>query len=164
MFSAPDPRQPFGGQDHVGADDRLGQLKWETAREANLTRFGGDDTLGDVNVLSWQPTTGLVYAIECKSLRFDRTCGEVGKRLAEYSAGTVGAKRTPLQKHLDRMSCLEANWERLADFTGISVARLQLRSGLVTEKLVSMQFGGKAREMLDLITDYELLEEALPAP
>ena len=144
--------------------DRLGQLKWETAREVNLTRFGGDDTLGDVDVLSWQPTTGLVYAIECKSLRFDRTCGEVGKRLAEYSAGTVGAKRTPLQKHLDRMSCLEANCERLADFTGISVARLQLRSGLVTEKLVSMQFGGKAREMLDLITDYELLEEALPAP
>ena len=102
------------------------------------------------------------YAIECKSLRFDRTYGEVGKRLAEYSAGTVEEKRTPLQKHLDRMSCLKANRERLADFTSISVARLQLRSGLVTEKLVSMQFGGTARKILDLVTDYELLEEAFP--
>ena len=90
------------------------------------------------------------------------TLREVGERLVEYSARTVGVKRTPLQKHLDRMSCLEANRERLADFTSISVARLQLRSGLVTEKLVSMQFRGTAREMLDLVTDYELLEEALP--
>ena len=67
-----------------------------------------------------------------------------------------------LQKHLDRISCLEANRERLADFTGMTVDRLQLRSALVTEKLVPMQFGGKAREMLNLVTDYELLEEALP--
>ena len=142
--------------------ERLGELKWETAREANLTRFGGDDSLGDVDVLAWQQATGLVYAIECKSLRFDRTLGEIGERLAEYSAGTVGVKRTPLQKHLDRISCLEANRERLAAFTGMRVDRLQLRSGLVTEKVVSMQFGGKASEMLDLVTDYELLEEALP--
>ena len=142
--------------------ERFGELKWQTAREVSLTRFGGDDSLGDVDVLGWQPMTGLVYAIECKSLRFDRTCGEAGKRLAEYSAGTVGTKRTPLQKHLDRMSCLEANRERLADFTGITVGRLRLRSGLVTEHLASMQFGGVARELLDLVTDYELLEEALP--
>ena len=66
------------------------------------------------------------------------------------------------QKHLDRISCLEDNRERLAEFTGMTVDRLQLRSGLVTEKLVPMQFGGKAREMLYLVIDYELLEEALP--
>ena len=82
--------------------------------------------------------------------------------MAEYSAGTVGEKRTPLQKHLDRMSCLEANRERVADFTAIALDRLQLRSGLVTENLVSMQFGGKAREMLDLVADFDLLEDALP--
>ena len=33
---------------------------------------------------------------------------------------------------------------------------------VLADKVVSMQFGGKAREMLDLVTDYELLEEALP--
>ena len=142
---------------------RLGELKWETAREVSLTRFGGDDSLGDVDVLGWQPVTGLVYAIECKSLRFDRTIGEVGERLAEYSAGSREEKRTPLQKHLDRMSCLEDNRERIAEFTAIPLDRLQLCSGLVTENLGSMQFGGKAREMLDLVVDYELLEDALPS-
>ena len=140
--------------------DRLGELRWKTKREVSLTRFGGEESLGDVDVLAWQPVTGLVYAVECKSLRFDRTCGEIGERLAEYSAGTVDGKRTPLQKHLDRISCLEAHRQRLADFVGIPADRLQLRSALVTEQLVSMQFSGPAREMLDLVTDYELLEAA----
>ena len=141
---------------------RLRELKWQTAGEVRLTELGGDDSLGDVDVLGWKRATGLVYAIECKSLRFDRTVGEVGERLAEYSAGADGGKRTALQKHLDRMSFLESNRERVANFTGIAVDRLLLRSGLVTEKLVSMQFGGTARERLDLVTDYELLAEALP--
>ena len=169
LFDSPEMRACVGrAADRNGHEfarrvaKRLGELKWETAREVSLTRFGGDDSLGDVDVLGWQPVTGLVYAIECKSLRFDRTIAEVGGRLAEYSAGIVGAKRSPLQKHLDRMSCLEENRERVADFTEIPLDRLRLRSGLVTEHLVSMQFGGKAREMLDLVADYELLEDALP--
>ena len=141
--------------------ERLGNLKWKTEREVSLTRFGSDASLGDVDVLGWQPVSGIVFAIECKSLRFDRTLGEIGERLAEYSGGTDGVKPTPLRRHLDRMSFLEAHRERLANFTGIPVDRLQLRSGLVTENLVSMQFGGTAREMLDLVTDYELLREAL---
>ena len=142
--------------------ERLDELRWKTMREVSLTRFGGEESLGDVDVLAWQPATGLVYAVECKSLRFDRTCGEIGERLAEYSAGTVDGKRSPLQKHFDRVSYLEANRHQFAAVVGIPVDRLQLRSALVTEQLVSMQFSGKAREMLDLVTDYELLEAALP--
>ena len=141
---------------------RLDTLRWRTKREVGLTRLGGAKSLGDVDVLAWRPATGLVYAVECKSLRFDRTCGEIGERLKEYSAGTVDGKRTPLQKHLDRISYLRANCQRLADFVGIPVDRLQLRSALVTEHLVPMQFSGKAREVLDLVTDYELLEQTLP--
>ncbi len=169
LFDSPEMRACVGrAANRIGHEfacrvaKRLGELKWETAREVSLTRLGGDDSLGDVDVLGWQPVTGLVYAIECKSLRFDRTIGEVGGRLAEYSAETHEVKRTPLQKHLNRMSYLEANRERVADFTAIPLDRLQLRSGLVTENLVSMQFGGKARELLDLVVDYELLEDALP--
>ena len=109
-----------------------------------------------------RPSSGLVYVIECKSLRFDSTLGEIGERLAEYAAGTVGGKRTPLQKHLDRMSFFEANPKALADFTGIPAPRVRLRSALVTESLGSLQFGGDAREMLDVVTDYELLEEQFP--
>lgn len=140
---------------------RLGGLKWETEQELSLTRFGGSESLGDVDVLAWKRETGLVFAIECKSLRFDRSLGEVGERLAEYSVGTVESKRTPLQKHLDRMFFLESSRERLADHTGIDGGDLKLRSGLVTENLASMQFGGKAREKLDLVTDFGLLEDAI---
>ena len=143
--------------------ERLGELRWKTKGEVRLTRFGGAKSLGDVDVLAWQPATGLVYAVECKSLRWDRTCGEIAERLKEYSDGTVDGKRTPLQRHLDRVSFLEANRQRLADFVGVPVDRLQLRSVLVTEQLVPMQFSGKAREMLDLVADYELLEAALPS-
>ena len=143
-------------------EKRLTELDWKTARELGLTRFGGPDSLGDVDVLCWRPSSGVVYVIECKSLRFDSTLGEIGERLAEYAAGAVGGKRTPLQKHLDRMSFFEANPKALADFTGIPAPRLRLRSGLVTESLGSLQFGGDAREVLDVVTDYELLEEQLP--
>ncbi len=139
---------------------RIGELGWKTEQEVSLTQLGGEAELGDIDVLAWQPDRSLVYAIECKSLRFDRTWGEIGERLAEYSTGTVDGKRTPLQKHLDRISYLGGNREWLSHHTDIPIERLQLRSALVTEKLVPMQFAGKARQMLNLVTDYELLEEA----
>ena len=138
---------------------RLAELDWNTATELGLQRFGGPESLGDVDVLCWSRSTGFVYVIECKSLRFDSTLGEIGERLAEYAAETVGGTRTPLQKHLDRMSFFEGNPKTLADFTGIPTPRIRLRSALVTESLGSLQFGGDARELLDVVTDYELLEE-----
>ena len=144
-------------------ENRLVELEWKAAREVGLARFGGAASLGDVDVLCWRPSSGVVYAIECKSLRFDSTLGEIGERLAEYATGTVRGKRTPLQKHLDRISFFEANRKALANFTGIPEHQLRLRSGLVTEGLGSLQFGGDAREMLDVVTDYELLEYALPS-
>ena len=139
---------------------RLEELEWMTKQEVSLTQLRGEAELGDIDVLAWRSDSGLVYAIECKSLQFDRTCGEIGERLAEYSTGTVDGKRTPLQKHLDRISYLDANREWLSHLTDIPVERLQLRSALVTEQLVPMQFAGIAQEMLDVVTDYELLEEA----
>ena len=68
-----------------------------------------------------------------------------------------------MQKHLDRISFLKVNRKALSDFTGIPEPRLLLRSGLVTEGVGSLQFGGDSREMLDVVTDYELLEDHLPA-
>lgn len=141
--------------------ERFGELRWKTKGEVKLTQLGGAESLGDVDVLAWQPATGLVYAVECKSLRCDRTCGEIGERLKEYSEGTVGKKRTPLQRHIDRVSFLDANRQRLADFVGVPVDRLRLQSALVTEQIAPMQFSGRARDVLDLVTDYELLEQAL---
>ena len=111
-------------------EKRLVELEWKTAREVGLVRFGGVASLGDVDVLCWRPSSGVVYAIECKSLRFDSTLGEIGKRLAEYAAGTVRGNRTPLQKHLDRISFFEANRKPLADFTVSRIISCDCARGL----------------------------------
>ena len=140
--------------------ERLDGLRWITRQELSLTKLGGNAALGDIDVLAWRKSSDLVYAVECKSLRFDRTFGEIGERLSEYVVGMVGGSRTDLQKHLDRISYLKSNPEQVAKFTGIPVGRLQLRSALVTEKLVAMQFFGPAQDMLDLVADFDSLHEA----
>ncbi len=45
-------------------EKRLAELGWMTARELGLTRFGGADSLGDVDVLCWRPSSGVVYVVE----------------------------------------------------------------------------------------------------
>ena len=115
----------------IGSDSK--GLRWEVKQELSLSRLGGDTELGDIDVLAWQPDTGVTYAIECKSLIFDRTIGEIGERLTEYASGTIDDHRTPIQKHLDRISYLDFNPHRLVELTNIPVERLQLRSALVTE-------------------------------
>lgn len=77
----------------------------------------------------------------------------------EFAAGTLDGGRSPLQKHLDRMAFLEANRKELENFTGIPASQLQLRSGLVTEALGPLQFAGDAQKFLDVVTDFQLLEE-----
>ena len=140
---------------------RFHQLEWTTLEELSLTRLGGEAALGDIDVLAWRLDTGLVFAVECKSLRFDRTLGEIGERLADYSTGTVDGQRTRLQRHLDRISYLKDNRGRLSVLTKIPVERLKLRSALVTEKLAPMQFSANVREALDVVADYKFLEEAI---
>ncbi len=139
---------------------RLNELHWKVHSELDLTSLGGGSELGDIDVLAWQLHTDVVYVIECKRLRFDRTIGEIGERLAEYTNVANAGVRTPIQRHLDRMSYLHSSRKRLAQLTNIPVERMKLRSALITDKLVPMQFSKRALKMLDLVADYSLLEEA----
>ena len=139
--------------------ERLDKLHWEVRREVNLTCLGGSN-LGDIDVLAWRPDTGVVYVIECKRLLVDRTIGEIGERLTEYTTLAETGGRTPIQKHLDRISYLESSRNQLAQLTNIPVERLQLCSVLVTDKLVPMQFSERVLKKLDLVTDYALLDKA----
>ncbi|MBK1795508.1 hypothetical protein JHL21_13475 [Devosia sp. WQ 349] len=114
-----------------------------------MTLFGGKKDLGDVDVLAWDKKTGTVWAIECKRLLLDRTIGEIGERLADYTTrGTRNKKRTPIQKHLDRVDFLRANLAGVAKVTKIPVADIKLRSALVTDRIVPMQF---TKTMLTLV-------------
>ena len=138
--------------------NRLNKLGWEARRELSLTELGGKDELGDIDVLAWQPSTGLVTATECKSLRFDRTLGEIGERLKDYAVGANDGQPTALQRHLDRMAYLNRNPDQLSSLTGIPVGLLRVRSALVTERLSPMQFESKIRDVMDIVTDYDLIE------
>ena len=85
---------------------RLRDLGWKTRVEVRLTELGAVSELGDIDVLAWRDVTGPVYAIECKRLMHDRTVGEIGRRLRDYTEARVDGKRTAMQKHVDRLAFL----------------------------------------------------------
>ena len=140
---------------------RLRELGWCSRSELGIREIGGEDSLGDVDVIAWRRKKGLVYAIECKSLRFDRTMGEIGRRVKEYGTVGEGDERTPAGKHSQRMTWLRGNMDKISRLTGIEEDRIQLRSALVTDDLVPMQFFDRTLRLFDLIVDYGGLAERM---
>lgn len=91
---------------------------------------------------------------------FARTIGEIGERLTEYTSVAKEGDRTPIQRHLDRIAFLKANPGALSALTSNSVERIHIRSALVTDYLVPMQFSKRALGLVNLVTDLALLHEA----
>lgn len=138
--------------------ERLRRLRWQVRTEVGLQALGGEQKLGDIDVLAWRPEESIVYAVECKRLSFARTVGEIGERLTEYTSITETGDRTPIQKHLDRLRFLKANTRELARLTSIPLEKIQIRSALVTDYLVPMQFSARALDFVDILTDLSLLD------
>lgn len=129
------------------------------AREVNITELGGTAELGDVDAFAWDAESGVIYATECKRLMFARTVAEVGERLQEYtSVAAEGEERTPIQKHVDRMNFLRSALPAVSKMTGIPLGRIILRSALVTDHLVPMQFSNDVLKYVDFVSDIENLE------
>ncbi len=134
------------------------------AREVNMTELGGRPEMGDVDAFASDPESGVVYATECKRLLLARTVAEVGERLQEYtSIAAKGEDRTPIQKHLDRMTFLRSTLPAISKMTRIPTDKILLRSALVTDYLVPMQFSDEALKLIDLVTDLSLLQSAVMA-
>ncbi len=169
MFSSPEMRRWIGGAiDRVGhafndeVREAFANLGYEARAEVKITTLGGATALGDVDVLAWDPVGGTVYAAECKRLAPARTVGEIGERLADYTQrASAGGKRTPIQRHLDRIAFLGSNRLRLSAFTGIPLGSMTLKSCLVTHDLVPMQFSAAAAALVDIVTDVDCLGAAL---
>lgn len=135
------------------------RLGFEARADVQLTELGGSKALGDFDVLAWSGETGEVWLIECKRLQLDRTVGEIGERLADYTTrGKRNNKRTPIQKHLDRIDYAKDHPEAVARVTGLPVSALKLRSALVTDALVPMQFTTRMQGLVDLAVDYRGLK------
>ena len=138
--------------------ERLGSLGWETHPELKMSELGGGSDLGDIDVLAWCHDSGAVFAIECKRLFTDRTVGEIGERLAEYSIVADADDKTPLQRHIDRILHLKNNIQVLSSFTSISSQKIRLASGLVTDRITPMQFSSEVSRRLDVVTDFENIQ------
>jgi len=140
--------------------DALRSLGLQAKVEVPMQSLGAPRQLGDIDVLAWRPEGGAVHVIECKRLSQARTLGEVGERLKEYTdLEPSGKSRTPVRKHLDRVAFLKANPSAVAKFIGLSTP-LMLRTCIVTEKLVPMQFSSKAAALIDVFVDMDGLAAA----
>lgn len=134
---------------------KLNEIGLDAKPDQLMTLFGGKKDLGDVDVLAWDTKTGTVWAIECKRLLVDRTIGEIGERLADYTTrGTRNKKRTPIQKHLDRVDFLRANLAGVAKVTKTPVADIKLKAALVTDRIVPMQFTKTMSSLVDRTCTY----------
>ncbi|PZN95078.1 MAG: hypothetical protein DCF30_19405 [Hyphomicrobiales bacterium] len=128
---------------------------FETRPDVQLGELGGGKELGDVDVLAWRRETGEVWLIECKRLQFDRTVAEIGERLGDYTkGGERRGKRTPIQKHLDRLAYVRAAPAGLSRVIGIPADEMRIRAALVTDSLVPMQFTERMTQLLDRVVDY----------
>lgn len=146
----------------VGAMCR--ELGWKARVEVPMTYFGAESALGDIDVVAWHDETGIVYVIECKRLRMDRTIGEVGERLTEYSVGRPGGddELSALERHLRRLAYVRGDGrEWLVELTQRRGQSVDVRSALVTDIPTPMQFSKRHAEVLDAVTDYSALDRVL---
>ncbi|MBY5827706.1 hypothetical protein [Rhizobium leguminosarum] len=85
-----------------------------------------DPKFGDVDVLAWDAAGRRVLVTECKDLSFDKTIGEIARRLSNYQGSVKrNGKRDDLKKHLDRCDAIEANLDKLSSYVGFDVLRVE---------------------------------------
>lgn len=95
---------------------------------------------GDIDVLAWDKENNIVYPIECKSLEFAKTDGEIAKQLYEFK-GLVNerGKNDRLLKHIKRLNELENDINGLAKFTNLDTD-LTIKGLIVFSNIVPMSF------------------------
>lgn len=139
-------------------------LGWKVMSEKPMTAFGGQSVLGDIDVLAWDFESSTVWIIECKRLRSDRTVGEIGKRIREFTMEEHNGKLTSLGRHVRRVRFLRANPNRLSAATGIDASALRLRSALATDGSTPLQYSEAVRKAVDVVTDVDGLDRDLGSP
>lgn len=145
---------------------RLKELGLQAEAEYLMTRLGGTDKEGDVDVLASNRGTGDVFVIECKRLLADKTVGEIAERLVEFGPDHEDrtGRRGPTKRHLDRVDLLRRNISRVAAATGIAESSVTLHSCLVTSALVPMQFQQEAETYFDVVSDFDGLASRFVDP
>src|SRR3546814_14959532 len=110
------------------AADKFRSIGWNA--KANLSdgqilNRKKNPAFGDVDVLAWDESQKRVLIVECKDLSFDKTIGEIARRLSNYK-GTIKANgnRDELKKNLDRCEDIEKNVTHLTKHFVLEVDRI----------------------------------------
>lgn len=126
--------------------ERFRELGLMARTEVNIRSIAGANLrqdLGDVDVLAWCPTIGLVIAAECKSLHFAKTMGEVTEQLFRFRGQTdKNGKPDELGKHLRRIEWLEKNLGKVAHFLQLGDMAITLQGNLIFSNEVPMRYVG----------------------
>ena len=108
--------------------------------EIKLTELGAPQApdFGDIDVLAWNPDTGIVLLIECKRLKTTLTVGQVVQQLEEFRGDPN--EMDSLAKHQRRVEWLKANPREVEKLTGIPESNIRWTPLLVTSGRVPMSF------------------------
>lgn len=122
--------------------ERVQNQGYSVRASVKLTEIFGNSLYnhyGDIDVLVWDVSTGMVWVIECKNFNLRKTPGEVGEQLSNFRGEERDGKRDLLRKHLDRVELLKANHETLSKFLGLAKLT-DIKSALLFPNPVPMQF------------------------
>ncbi|WP_295629104.1 hypothetical protein, partial [uncultured Nitrosomonas sp.] len=94
---------------------------------------------GDIDILAWRPTSKEVLVIECKDLSLARNYSEIAALLSTFQGKEDDkGKGDKLKVHLDRVTVMERNPEKVKKYTGLP--EVKIISCLVFSGIVPMQF------------------------
>lgn len=125
--------------------------------EIKLTELGAPTSpdLGDIDVLAWEASSGVIVLIECKRLKTALTVRQVIQQLEEFRGNRE--EEDSLAKHQRRIEWLKKNPEPISQLTGIASTRILWAPLLVTSGRVPMSFV----DAIDFSKDQVIAEQDL---
>lgn len=137
--------------------DALSRLGWTTQVERKLTEIFGkklERDFGDVDVLAYDPDSGRTLVIECKSLHYHKSHGEVAEQMSDWRGHTnEKGKRDDLRKHLDRVEKLLANPHQIKRYLKAQV-EITVEPWLMFENPVPMLHAWENRDIQTKFTSF----------
>ena len=141
--------------------DALNALGWITRVERKLTEMFGkklDRDYGDVDVLAYDPDSGRVLVIECKSLHYHKSHGEVAEQMSDWRGLTnTKGKRDDLKKHLDRIEAILADPQQVRKYLKAKT-EITIEPWLIFENPVPMLHAWEGKDLSTEFTSFSEIE------
>ena len=101
-----------------------------------------DKNYGDVDVVAWDKTSGIICLVECKDLEFAKNPSEIARQVYEFrGVNRPDGKPDRLKKHLNRVSVLNENKDVLRKFLKINeYVPIKIRTIILFSQLVPMEY------------------------